>query len=79
MTTISLSLTRTGQLRVLVIINIHTFSGILIIWVFIMYIYIYEIYGILRAKYSYREIIYYQSHIKHLLNHYVTKINDIEF
>ena len=39
MTTISLSFTRTDQLRVLVIINIHTFSGLLISWVFIMFIY----------------------------------------
>ena len=38
-----------------------------------------EIMGILHAKYSYREIIYYQSHIKPWLNHHVTKINDIVF
>ena len=30
----------------------------------IYHVYIYEIYGILHAKYSYRKIIYYQSHIK---------------
>ena len=29
------------------------------------HVYIYEIYSILHAKYSYREIIYYQSHINH--------------
>ena len=63
MNKISLSFTRTYQLCVLVIINMHTFSGLLISWVFIMFIY--EIYGILHAKYSYREIICYQSHIKH--------------
>ena len=64
MNTISLSFTRTDQLCVLVIINIHTFTGLLISWVFIMFIY--EIYGILHAKYSYQEIIYYQRHIKKL-------------
>ena len=63
MNTISLSFTRTDHLCVLVIINIYTFSGLLISWVFIMFIY--EIYVILHAKYNYREIIYYQSHIKH--------------
>ena len=30
----------------------------------IYHVYIYEIYGFLHAKYSYREEIYYQSHIK---------------
>ena len=30
----------------------------------IYHVYIYEIYGILHAKYSYQETIYYQSHIK---------------
>ena len=45
------------QLCVLVIINIHTFSCLLISWVFIMFIHVYEIYGILYAKSSYREII----------------------
>ena len=50
-----LSFMRTNQLCVLVNINIHTFSGILIFF--------FEIYSILHAKYSYREIIYYQRHI----------------
>ena len=31
----------------------------------IYHVYVYEIYVILHAKYSYREIIYYQSHIEH--------------
>ena len=43
----------------------------------IYHVYIYEIYGFLHAKYSYREEIYYQSHIKPQLNHHVTKMNDI--
>ena len=75
MNTISLSFARIDQLRVLININIHSFSSLLISWVSIMFIY--EIYCILHAKYSYREIIYYQSHIKHWLYHCVTKINDI--
>ena len=58
MNNISISFKRTDQLCVLVIINTHTFSGLLISRVFI-------IYGILHANYSYREMIYYQSHIKH--------------
>ena len=45
----------------------------------IYHVYIYEIYGILHAKYSFREIIYYQSHIKPKLNHHVNKINDNVF
>ena len=63
MNIISLSSTRTDQLCLLVIIDIHIFSGLLISWVFFMCIY--EIYGILHAKYSYREIIYYQRRIEH--------------
>ena len=39
MNTISIRFTRTDQLCVLVIINIHTFSGLLISWIFIMFIY----------------------------------------
>ena len=39
MNTISLSFTRTDQLCVKVILNIHTFSGLLISLVFIMFIY----------------------------------------
>ena len=74
MNTISLRFKRIDQLCVLIIINIHSFSDLLISFVFIVSIY--EIYGILHAKYSYRGIIYYQSHIKHWLYHYVTKIND---
>ena len=76
MNTISLSFTRIDQLCVLIIINIHSSSGLLIRWVFIMFIY--EICGILHAKYSYREIIYYQSYIKHLPNHYGTQINGLK-
>ena len=41
MNTISICFTRTDQLCVLVIINIHTFSGLLISWILIMFIYIY--------------------------------------
>ena len=37
MNNISISFTRTDQLCVLVIINTHTFSGLLISWVFIMF------------------------------------------
>ena len=67
MNIISSSLTRIDRLCVFVIINIHTFSCLLISWVFIMLVYkkYTVIYGILYAKYSYREIIYYQSNIKH--------------
>ena len=39
MNTISIRFNRTDQLCVLVIINIHAFSGILISWIFIMFIY----------------------------------------
>ena len=37
MNNISISFTRTDQLCVLVIIDTHTFSGLLISWVFIMF------------------------------------------
>ena len=37
MNNISISFTRTDQLCVLAIINTHTFSGLLISWVFIMF------------------------------------------
>ena len=37
MNNISISFTRTDQLCVLVTINTHTFSGLLISWVFIMF------------------------------------------
>ena len=50
MNIISIRFTRTDQLCVLVIINTHTFSGLMISWIFIMFIYKYEIYGILHAN-----------------------------
>ena len=39
MNSINLRFTRTDHLCVLVIINIHTFSGLLISWIFIMFMY----------------------------------------
>ena len=60
MNNISISFTRTDQLCVLVIINTHTFSGLLISWVFIMLM--------LNIRYfacNEIHVIYYQSHIKH--------------
>ena len=74
MNIISISFTRTYHLCVLVIINIHTFSCLLISWVFIMFIGNIRYYA---CKIPLSRKKYYQSHIKPLLNHHATKINDI--
>ena len=66
MNAISLSFMRTDQLCVMVIRNLHIFFwSTAKLGIYHSYIYIYETYVILHAKYSYGKIIYYQSHIKH--------------